>query len=206
MDAAAVRANSEVASVVAACQKKEDAAGAFEHPKRNPFKIEARRKNYIRTLVLDREAVAAATGVLVGDVKLGFEIKLTAREEKGVDVQVKTVDASGLAAHPSHGSAVLRIDDDLLEINGTTLATLPAGAAGRIYLFRLLAAPRVSLQARTKKILIGYVDESTIGSTTYGTDAQQLNGFVILSELTVATDWTAGVGGVFANVPRGSSK
>jgi hypothetical protein len=44
-------------------------------------------------------------------------------------------------------------------------------AAGRIYLFRLLAAPKVALKARTKKTIIGYVDSTAIaGSSVYGVD------------------------------------
>ena len=67
-------------------------------------------------------------------MKLGFEIKLTAREGNGVDVVIRTLDPAGIASDLSQGDTALRVDDDLLEINGTVLATLPAGYGALLFL------------------------------------------------------------------------
>jgi hypothetical protein len=115
----------------------------------------SRLAQYERLVTLDRGAMVAV-GEDIADVPLGFEIKMGQRK-KGVEVVVKAVSPEGLASRTGPESQ-LKVGDRLLEINGTKLSSLPAGAAGRIYLFRLLAASVVRIKARTTKTVIGTTD------------------------------------------------
>ena len=106
-------------------------------------------------------------------VPLGFDISVTPRQRAGragVQVHVKAVGASGLAATSSAASR-LRVGDRVLEVNGKKMSRLPPGSAGRIYLFRLLASDRLELKARTTKTVVGFEDVSAGAFTPMTVDS-----------------------------------
>ena len=115
-------------------------------------KVETRQVHYDREIVFDRVVEAEKTGGTVEDVKLGFEIGLS--QANGTVVTIKAVDSKGLAAGMAEEARICT-GDAVLEVNRTMMEALPAGAAGRIFLFRLLAAPQVTLNIRTVKTVVG---------------------------------------------------
>lgn len=90
------------------------------------------------------------------DVPLGFELELIPGAA-GLVARIKSVSREGLAVH-TLGNDGLRKGDELKKVNGKSLSDLPNGPAGRIYLFRLLAATEVQLELTISRLVPGVED------------------------------------------------
>eukprot|EP00041_Stephanoeca_diplocostata_P010482 m.166716 g.166716 ORF g.166716 m.166716 type:complete len:276 (-) comp18164_c0_seq2:133-960(-) len=111
-------------------------------------------------VILNRIAVAAALAEKPEDISLGFELSLTEIADGGLVAVVCSVALGSMAAAALGGDG-MHVGDRILAVNGTSLAELPLGSAGRIYLFRLLSAKVVQLRVCIQRLVKGYEDVRT---------------------------------------------